>query len=100
MYLCTGIRPFPFYYNYVYKLLSHIVHPYYFFSVESDFDPEQYTVFTSSVRTTSLTNLSPNTSYELRMTRIEGGGCTRRVTEIEGFETLGRNCLYFIQQQL
>ena len=23
------------------------------------------------------------------MTRIEGEGCTRRVTEIEGFETLG-----------
>ena len=80
---------------YNYKLLSHIVHPpYYFFSVESDFDPDQYTVFSSSVRTTSLTNLSPNTSYELRMTRIEGGGCTRRVTEIEEFETLGKYCLY------
>ena len=58
-------------------------------SAERDFDPDQYTNFTSSARTTSLTNLSPNTSYDLRMTRIEGGGCTRRVTEIEGFETLG-----------
>ncbi len=64
---------------------------------ERDFDPDQYSVFTSSVRTTSLTYLSPNTSYDLRMTRIEGGWCTRRVTKIEGFETLvGGYCVLHV----
>ncbi len=30
-------------------------------------------------------------------TRIEGGGCTRRVTEIEGFETLGGYCVHVLK---
>ena len=62
-------------------------------TTDKDFNPDVYIYYSACTQYAIVSNLQPNTSYNIRLTRIEGGGCIRRVSEIIGFETRREYCI-------
>ena len=63
-------------------------------SIDDEFDPEDYITSGGDAVSEPVEGLNPNTSYTVRMIRIEDGGCVRRVSSDVDFETLSKTYYY------